>query len=128
MQQAAEQRPAWGLAIRCRSRTLPSGGRERGLLGLFAGMFLALVHFLDEGFGLFLVGEGKGCGTLFELERMKESAILIVGEAIVYLLVPNDPPTGRLEAFHYQQLALAIQRVEQDEIKICRHLPTHLPA
>lgn len=128
MQQAAEQRPAWSLAICCRSRTLASGARERGLLGLFAGMFLPLVHFLDEGFGLFLIGEGKGCGTLFELERVEESAILIVGEAIVYLLVPNDPSTGGLYAVHYQQLAFAIQQVEWEEIKICRHLPTHLPA
>lgn len=96
MDEAAEQGAAGALAVGHGGRALAARGREGGLPGLLAGVLLALVHLLDEGLGLLLVGEGQAGGALLELEGVEEGAVLVVGEALVDLLVPDDASSGRL--------------------------------
>lgn len=70
----------------------PAKGR---LLGGLARILLPVVHLLQELLRLFLVDEGKPCKAFFELEGVKEDAILVVVPRIVDLLVPyNSSITG----------------------------------
>lgn len=95
MQQAAKQRPSY-FPIGNGSRSLASSRCERSLAGLFAGMFLALMHLFDEGLGLLFVDKGQAGGTDFELECMKEGSILVVSEVVIDLLIPDHAPASGL--------------------------------
>lgn len=84
-------------AIHDRSRALTASGGKWGLSGLFAGILLPLLELFNEGFGLFLVGEGEASGAVFELERMEKCTVLVVMEIIVDFLVPDDTSSGGLD-------------------------------
>lgn len=68
---------------------MSSGGCERSLFGFFAGFVLAVMHLSDEGLRLLVVGERKTGGAFLELERVKKGSVLVVGEIVVDLLIPN---------------------------------------
>lgn len=78
------------------SRTLPTGSGERRLFRLFASILFALVHLLDESFGFFLIGKRQSGRTFFQLKGVEKCSILIIMEAIVDLLVPDNSATGGL--------------------------------
>jgi len=54
------------------------------------GVLFPLIHFLLELLGLFVVCERQSRQTFFEFESVKVYAILVVTEAIVYFLIPDD--------------------------------------
>ena len=73
------------------------GGAERLVLCVLVGVLLAVVDLLLERLGLLLVGEGEGGQAVLELEGVEEDAVLVVGEVVVDLLVPDDATVGRLQ-------------------------------
>ena len=82
---------------------MASSGCERSLAGLFAGMFLALMHLLDKSLGLLFVDKGQAGGTGFEFECVKEGPILVVSEVVINLLIPDHAPASGLhETMHCQ--------------------------
>lgn len=62
--------------------------RAWGALGLCVS--LAGLDLLVEAGGLLLVGEGEAGHARFELEGVEEGAVVVVLEAVVELLVPDD--------------------------------------
>jgi hypothetical protein len=81
-----------------RSRASPAAHRRaEGLVpSVLVGVLLAVVHLLLERLGLLLVGEGEPREAVLKLKGMEEDAVLVVGEGVVDLLVPDDAATGRL--------------------------------
>ena len=69
---------------------------KRGRLGVFAGVFFTLIHFLLEGLGLFFIRKGQSCQTILKLKCMEECPILVVRERIVDFLIPDDATIRRL--------------------------------
>lgn len=76
--------------VRSRAIGTSSGHPKRLALGILMCVLFAFVHFLLELLRLLLVGEGQAGETLLEFEGVEESAVLIVREGVVDLLVPND--------------------------------------
>lgn len=72
------------------------GGAEGLVLGVLVGVLLAVVHLLLERLGLLLVGEREAGKAVLELKCVEEDAVLVVGEGVVDLLIPDDAPAGRL--------------------------------
>jgi hypothetical protein len=96
----AEQAPqeAMAVALPIRGRPAgPCGGAEGLVLCVLVGVLLAVVDLLLECLGLLLVGEGEGGQAVLELEGVEEDAVLVVGEVVVDLLVPDDATVGRLQ-------------------------------
>jgi hypothetical protein len=60
------------------------------------GVLFAVVELLLERPGLLLVGERQASQTVLELESVEEDAVLVVGEGVVYLLVPYYASPCRL--------------------------------
>jgi hypothetical protein len=56
----------------------------------FICLLLSLVDLLLKRLGFLLVGKRQPHGTAFDLEGMEEGAVLVVGEGVEYLLVPDD--------------------------------------
>ena len=54
------------------------------------GVLLAIVELLLKCPGLLLIGKGQAGQTVLELKGVEEDAVLVVGEGVVDLLVPND--------------------------------------
>lgn len=81
------------MALAVGSRLVPTGpgrGAEWLVLGVFVRVLLAVVELLLECLCFLLVGEGQCSQAVLEFEGVEEDAILVVGEGIVYLLVPYD--------------------------------------
>ena len=53
-------------------------------------ILLPLVHLLLELLGLFLVHKRQTSHALLQLETVKEGPVLVVGEGVVDLLIPED--------------------------------------
>ena len=86
---------AAALAI-CDGPTASCCGPKRLVLCVLVGILLAVVQLLLERLGFLLVGKRQGGQTVLELEGVEEDAVLVVGEGVVYLLVPYDAAVGRL--------------------------------
>jgi hypothetical protein len=69
-------------------------GLSFSLLGC---VLLPIMHFLHEGLCLLLVHKGQPGKTwwVLELERVKECAVLVVCESVVYFLIPYNASIGR---------------------------------
>lgn len=76
----------------CSSASRPMG--KRLLHGILMRILLALVHLLAKLLRLLLVRETKSKQTVLPLESVEESAVLIIREGIVDLLVPEHPAAG----------------------------------
>ena len=68
------------------------------VLGVLVGVLFAVVDLLLERLRFLLVGEREAGPAVLQLEGVEEDAILVVGEGVVYLLVPDDATVGRLQA------------------------------
>ena len=64
------------------------GCAEWFILGVLVGILFTIIHLLFECLGLFLIAERQGCQTILKLEGVEENTVLVVGEGIVYFLVP----------------------------------------
>jgi len=53
-------------------------------------ILLALVNLLLELLGLLVVCKRQSCHALLELKGVEKDAILVVTEAIIYFLIPNN--------------------------------------
>ena len=95
-EQASQEAMAVALPI-CGRSAGSCGGTKWLVLCVLVGILLAVVDLLLEGLGLLLVGEGEGGQAVLELEGVEEDAVLVVGEVVVYLLVPDDATVGRLQ-------------------------------
>lgn len=63
-------------------------------------ILLALVHLLLKRLGLLLVGKGEAGEALFQLKGVEEGAVLVVGEGVVDLLIPDDAAVGGRDIDH----------------------------
>lgn len=100
-EQASEQAVAVAVAVALAVRggaTAPCGSAKGLVLCVLVGVLLAVVHLLLERLGLLLVGKGQSGLAFLQLKRVEEDAVLVVREAIVDLLVPDDAAVGRLRA------------------------------
>lgn len=89
--------------------------RSEGLgLRLLARILFPLVHFLLELSGFFFVDKRQTGHTLFEFERMEESAVLVVLEGVIDFLVPNDTPVGGRNVDQFEPEGVPNQVVAQD--------------
>jgi hypothetical protein len=102
------------LAVCCR-RAGSCGCAERLVLGVLVGVLFAVVELLLERLGLLLVGEGQAGQTVLELKRVEEDAVLVVGEGVVDLLVPDDTATMGRYVHHLQPESVADQVVGQHD-------------
>lgn len=96
------------------------------VLCVLVGVLLAVVDLLLERLGLFLVGEREARLAIFKLEGVEEDAILVVGEGVVYLLVPDDATVGRLQRISINMLGDRRRgaRTEMSTSLIQKVLPT----
>ena len=69
---------------------------KSSILCSFACIFLSVIHLLLELLRLLLIHKRQTSETLLKLERMEKGAVLIVGECVVYLLIPYDASVGWL--------------------------------
>jgi hypothetical protein len=76
----------------------PRCSAKRLVLGVLVRMLFALVELALELLRLLLVGERERCQAVFKLKSVEEDTVLVIGEGIVYLLVPQDTTVGRLNA------------------------------
>ena len=88
-QQAMAVAAAAALAVGCR-RAAPCGCAERFVLCVLVGVLFAVVELLLERLGLLLVGKRQAGEAVLELKGVEEDAVLVVGEGVIDLLVPND--------------------------------------
>jgi hypothetical protein len=78
------------------------------------GILFAVVKLLLKGFGFLFVGKGECGQAVLELEGVEEDAILVVGEGVVYLLVPDNTTASRRYVDQFQPERVAHQ-------VICQH-------
>lgn len=88
---------------------------EGGSFGSPARVLLSVLHLLEEEGSLFLVDKRKAGEAVFDLEAMKEGAILVVGPCVEDLLVPNYSPVRRL--FNRSVSISWLTRAAADRIK-----------
>jgi hypothetical protein len=55
------------------------------------GILFSVIHLLQECLGLLFIHERQASHAIFGLESMEEGSILIVGESVIYFLIPNHP-------------------------------------
>lgn len=79
-----------------RARWSRHGSSERLVPRIPMGVLLPVIHLLFEGLCFLLINKTKPSKALLEFESVKECTILIVGEGVVYFLVPDDAAVGRL--------------------------------
>lgn len=72
-----------------------SSRSEGGPLCSLTRILLAFVHLFLELPRFFLIHKTQGGHTLLQLEGMKESAVLVVLEAVIDLLVPYHTAVSR---------------------------------
>lgn len=77
-------------------------------------ILLPLIHLLLELLRLFLIREAQAKHTFLALEAVEECAVLVVGECIIYLLIPDDAAVGRRNVDEFQPERVAYQIVGQD--------------
>lgn len=106
----AAQQTVGLLRTRVRSGSLGAKGLVAGVL---VGVLLAVVHLLLEGAGLLLVGEGEGGQAAVDLKGVEEDAVLVVGELVVDLLVPQHAALGGRDVDQLQPEGVADQVVGQ---------------
>lgn len=63
---------------------------ERLAFGVFVRILLPLINLLLELLCLFLIRKAETRKTVLELESVEERAILVVGECVVNLLIPQN--------------------------------------
>lgn len=101
-------------ALAIRRANVASRCAEGLVLGIFMGILFAIVNLFLESLCLFLVCKRQPCKTLLEFKGVEKDSVLVVGECVVYLLVPDDTSTSRL-------LSLV-----QDNILVIYQAPTEM--
>lgn len=113
------------MTLSVRGRSAGPCCRAEGLvLCVLVGVLLAVVNLLLERLGLLLVGEREGCLAGLELEGVEEDTVLVVGEGVVELLVPDDAAVGGLQYISTGHGRQVRTRTEMSTNLIQRVLPT----
>lgn len=94
--EASQEAVAMALSV-CGGPTGACSCAKGLVLCVLVGVLFAVVDLLLERLGLLLVGEGEGGLACLELKGVEEDTVLVVGEGVVYLLVPDDATVGRLQ-------------------------------
>src|SRR5690242_7324981 len=95
-EESSQKAVAMALSV-CGGPAGPCCSAKGLVLCVLVGVLFAVVDLLLERLGLLLVGKGKGGLACLELKGVEEDAVLVVGEGVVYLLVPDDATVGRLQ-------------------------------
>ena len=88
--------------------------RERLAFGIFVRILLPLVNFLLELLCLFLICKAETRETVLELESVEERPILIVGECVVDLLIPQNTTVGGRNVDQLDEVGVAHQIIGED--------------
>lgn len=85
------------------------------------GILLPLIHLLFELLGLFFIDEAQACHYIFQLERMKESPILVVLKGVINFLVPDDSSVrrGYIDELYPERVADQIVGEHGSPLKAC---------
>lgn len=77
-------------------------------------VLLSLIHLLLELLGLLVVGEGEASQASFQFEGVEEDAVLVVGKALEYLLIPDHAAVCGRQIHEFDPEGVAYQIVGQD--------------
>lgn len=88
--------------------------RERLALGIFVRILLPLVYLLLELLCLFLIRKAETRQAVLELESVEERPVLVVGECVVDLLIPQNTSVGGRDVHELDEVGVAHEIIGED--------------